>query len=246
MLFSIFVSITFALTNSFRPLVTAASENEVVVFRYWNDTIQKHVMSADFEEMALIQKNSQWKSEGGVFKAYKYLASTQSCSEGNPVYRFISKSYAYFYAFQSEKDLLISNPNWILEGVVFCAKSTSYSGGEAVKAYRFFNPISQSHVFTSNISEKNQISTDSNWKFEGEAFSVIPYVNATPIPTPQPEPIPAPTPTPTPTPSPFACNCKKTCTQILTCQEAYYQLNTCGCGERDGDNDGIPCDDMCQ
>jgi hypothetical protein len=247
LLTSVLLSTVISASVSFRPVITAATENEVVVFRYWNDINKKHVMSADFDEMALIQKTPQWKSEGGVFKAYKYIIGSKTCSEGSPVYRFISKSNSYFYAFQSERDILISNPNWILEGVVFCAKSTSYSGTDGVKAYRFFNPKTESHVFTSNAGERNQINMDPSWKFEGEAFSVIAYANPlpkpTPVPSPQPTPIPAPT--PIPDPSPFGCNCKKTCTQIMTCQEAYYQLNTCGCNERDGDNDGVPCENLC-
>ena len=46
--------------------------------------------------------------------------------------------------------------------------------------------------------------------------------------------------------SPYTCDCSKTCTQITTCAEAYYQLNTCGCSVRDGDRDGIPCENLCQ
>lgn len=46
--------------------------------------------------------------------------------------------------------------------------------------------------------------------------------------------------------SPYICNCAKTCTQISTCKEAYYQLDNCGCSVRDGDNDGIPCESLCQ
>lgn len=44
----------------------------------------------------------------------------------------------------------------------------------------------------------------------------------------------------------FSCNCKKTCTEISSCDEAYFQLNQCGCSVRDGDNDGIPCENLCQ
>lgn len=44
----------------------------------------------------------------------------------------------------------------------------------------------------------------------------------------------------------YTCDCSKTCTQISTCAEAYYQLNTCGCSVRDGDGDGIPCENLCQ
>lgn len=44
----------------------------------------------------------------------------------------------------------------------------------------------------------------------------------------------------------FSCNCAKTCAQMSSCAEAQYQLNVCGCGARDGDNDGIACDRQCQ
>lgn len=43
----------------------------------------------------------------------------------------------------------------------------------------------------------------------------------------------------------YTCNCSKTCTQIASCAEAYYQLNTCGCSKRDGDKDGVPCESLC-
>jgi len=46
------------------------------------------------------------------------------------------------------------------------------------------------------------------------------------------------------TPS-YTCDCSKTCTEIKTCAEAYYQLNTCGCSIRDNDKDGIPCENLC-
>lgn len=47
----------------------------------------------------------------------------------------------------------------------------------------------------------------------------------------------------------FACDCDKSCKDIATCEEAQFQLKTCGCKSRDGDNDGIACDGaplMCQ
>ncbi|KKR50540.1 MAG: Endonuclease [Microgenomates group bacterium GW2011_GWC1_41_8] len=94
-------------------------------------------------------------------------------------------------------------------------------------------------------------------------------------PTPEPTNTPIPTMTPTPTthiqktptftplstntPTPYiiqsqtintggsyTCSCSKTCEEISSCQEAYYQLNTCGCGRRDGDNDGVPCENLCE
>lgn len=43
----------------------------------------------------------------------------------------------------------------------------------------------------------------------------------------------------------YICNCSKTCSQMLSCEEAYFQLNTCGCSVRDGDKDGVPCESIC-
>jgi len=61
-------------------------------------------------------------------------------------------------------------------------------------------------------------------------------------------PAPTTTTTPAPAPSPgpsYVCDCSKTCPEMSSCEEAYYQLNTCGCSQRDGDNDGVPCESIC-
>lgn len=46
--------------------------------------------------------------------------------------------------------------------------------------------------------------------------------------------------------SKYTCDCKKTCTQITACEEAYFQLNDCGCAIRDNDKDGVPCESICK
>ncbi len=58
---------------------------------------------------------------------------------------------------------------------------------------------------------------------------------------------PALTPVPVPTPTPvYSCSTSKTCTQMSSCQEAYYYFNTCGVSRLDGDKDGVPCEVICQ
>lgn len=57
--------------------------------------------------------------------------------------------------------------------------------------------------------------------------------------------VPQATVPPAPAGPSFSCNCSKTCGQMASCQEAYYQLNSCGCGERDSDGDGVPCESIC-
>lgn len=42
----------------------------------------------------------------------------------------------------------------------------------------------------------------------------------------------------------YTCNCSKTCPN-MSCQEAQFQLNECGCSRRDSDGDGLACDSQC-
>lgn len=51
---------------------------------------------------------------------------------------------------------------------------------------------------------------------------------------------------PQPASGSFTCNCSKACAQMSSCEEAQYQLNTCGCQARDADKDGVACDSDCQ
>ncbi|MBI1418049.1 MAG: hypothetical protein GC146_12580 [Limimaricola sp.] len=43
----------------------------------------------------------------------------------------------------------------------------------------------------------------------------------------------------------FSC-ARKTCTQMQSCEEACYHLIVCGESARDGDHDGIPCENLCR
>lgn len=44
----------------------------------------------------------------------------------------------------------------------------------------------------------------------------------------------------------YVCDCSRTCDQMSSCDEAQYQLNTCGCFKRDGDRNGSACDSICK
>ena len=50
---------------------------------------------------------------------------------------------------------------------------------------------------------------------------------------------------PAPTTAAWVCNCSLMCEQIPTCDQAYFQLNTCQCFGLDNDSDSIPCENIC-
>lgn len=43
----------------------------------------------------------------------------------------------------------------------------------------------------------------------------------------------------------LACGVKWKCGQMSSCEEARYQLHTCGLSRLDGDGDGVPCEKLC-
>jgi len=50
---------------------------------------------------------------------------------------------------------------------------------------------------------------------------------------------------PAPAAGTYECGTKTYCTQMESCEEAQYFLNTCGLDALDRDDDGIPCESLC-
>ncbi len=46
-------------------------------------------------------------------------------------------------------------------------------------------------------------------------------------------------------PKAFTCGSKLYCREMVTCEEALFYLRSCGLARLDGDNDGIPCESLC-
>lgn len=111
------------------------------------------------------------------------------------------------------------------------------------------------------LKEAEKYARENNKGLWGEICNLepspTPIVTNTSIPTFVPDPTSVPVqlketettesviaPSPV-TVSSYGCDCGKTCSQMSSCDEAYYQLNVCGCSVRDGDNDGVPCEIIC-
>lgn len=44
----------------------------------------------------------------------------------------------------------------------------------------------------------------------------------------------------------FKCSDKRTCRQMVSCEEAHFYLTQCRVKSLDGDNDGVPCNSLCR
>lgn len=138
---------------------------------------------------------------------------------------------------------------------------TLFFGSAYVSALFSPSTITKPQNIQEKIENKEEPATSTKSDIQ-TTEEITPTPTPTFTPTPKPAtttPKPSPSFTPTPTPKPqqqtttqqtqpvtntgsWNCNCKKTCPQISSCAEAQYQLNTCGCKQRDADGDGIACD----
>ena len=96
----------------------------------------------------------------------------------------------------------------------------------------------------------DMVGGNSRW-FVFTLYGQTAYVHSSLVSATQPEdeyvpPLPASggQQSPPPTSSGYTYNCSKTCGAMASCEEAYFQLQ-CGCSQRDGDSDGVPCESIC-
>lgn len=98
------------------------------------------------------------------------------------------------------------------------------------------------NVYTGTYKDPNKTTTpepQTNSSNNTNTGNVAPPVYVSPVVTQQATPPPT-------TSSKYTCSCSKTCGQMASCEEAYFQLNECGCSARDGDDDGVPCESICR
>ena len=94
-----------------------------------------------------------------------------------PVYRFynpISRGH-FFTTSTQERDTVLANPQWqyTFEGVGFQASASA--GTNLLPVYRFYNPISKGHFFTTSESEKNNVIANPQWQYSFEGIGFYAY-----------------------------------------------------------------------
>ena len=149
------------------------------VYRFWSNEKYGHVYTASYTERNDIiadtdAGNWDWGYEGIVFFAH----TTSNCSQSDryPVYRFWSDEYQkHFFTINENEmnDINANNPNWQLEGPVYCAYKNQVAGTSPI--FRFWSDEYQGHFYTISESEKNDVQNNNpNWTYEGVAYYAIP------------------------------------------------------------------------
>ncbi len=99
---------------------------------------------------------------------------------------------------------------------------------------------------TSNV---NTTSTENNNNVNTSTQPVIQPVNQNTNTKPAAQPVVNANTTPpsntNKSASGFSCSMSKSCDDMVSCDEAYYYLNTCAKTSLDRDKDGVPCESLC-
>jgi hypothetical protein len=127
----------------------------------------------DLEMDKLIEEYSDvWKFEGPAFHAW----ATKYFPDLAPVHRFWSeRSGSHLYTIdEAEKDALLAHSSWTYEGVAFYAYPEGRQPDDSLPVYRFWNPSSNSHLYTIDPHEAQGLLTQHQdmFIFEGTAFYV--------------------------------------------------------------------------
>ena len=146
------------------------SISSVAIHRLYNSILKKHLFSSNTEEInGLTSGNNGWLDEG---IAYYSPLDTDATLD---VYRFyVSSEDRHFYtANTSERDLIMASKDlshYNYEGVAYQAYGHESKPDGAIGVVRYYNTISNSHLYSTNIFEQEILDADKYWINEGIAW----------------------------------------------------------------------------
>lgn len=170
--------------------------NTLPIYRFLSPRFNNaHFYTLSDDEKTNLRTNDvfpagNWTYEGIAFNATK-VGAGETCTGQSQAFRFYSPRFkTHFYTISTiERDRLVNDDNfanggnWTYENVAYCADAAE-SIGNNTALYRFFSPRFRNHFFTTSTAERDQLinndnfdtQPNGNWRQEGTAYYVLPYV----------------------------------------------------------------------
>lgn len=140
------------------------------VYRFWS----KRFNDAHFFTSSEIEKNALLNDRNWMYEGVGMCAVTAPQANYVPVYRYWSPRFGnlhFFTTSEIEKNALASDRNWAYEGVAFYVPANQTVEPSAVAIARYWSPkFNNDHFFTGSQLEKNALSGDRNWIYEGTGW----------------------------------------------------------------------------
>lgn len=162
-----------------QPLPPA--EGQQWAIEYYNPALDHYFMTADPHEVDVLdsQQIPGWQRTGYVFKVY-----APGSTQGVPACRFfgvpgVGPNTHFFSILQNECDIVMRNPLWIFEGLVFSVDAPNAVGqcpADRVPVIRLYNNGKggeANHRYLTSHSEIGAM-VDEGWNIEGPVFCSLP------------------------------------------------------------------------
>lgn len=147
---------------------TSTSKMGQTIYRLFSTKLARHYYTAFLCEANYLNNNTSYTLEGKAF--------SQSPSDADRrigVFRLIKSGRRFWTASENERDNLVRNHRWKLEGTAFTALDT-LSTSPKKPLYRLYNSKTKHHLWTSSESERDTISSgNSSWRYEGVAYHIF-------------------------------------------------------------------------
>ena len=162
-----------------------AGGTKLVAVEYYHAAFDHYFVTAIPDEITKLDNGTfvGWARTGLSFNVY---ATAGAPTNASTVYRFFSTSFtpksSHFYtANPTEYNVLLTNPNWQVEGPVYAVVMPSGDGtcpAGTVPVYRMYNNgqgAAPNHRFTTDVATRNAMLTrpaDKAWLAEGAGIGV--------------------------------------------------------------------------
>ncbi len=153
--------------------------NMIPVYRLWSYTWESHFYTTNVDERErTLNHEQEWRDEDVAY--YVYDANDHP-ENTHPVYRFWSYDWnAHFYTMNElEMERLVTYfpDQWRYEEVAYYAYKEGEQPVNSIPVYRFYSFEYQSHFYTTNENEKQELLTypQTEWRYEGVAWYVSKY-----------------------------------------------------------------------
>jgi hypothetical protein len=142
-------------------------------YRLYSATTKEHLYTTSVSEYNILIQCCSWKGEGSIYLV-PWSAGSIAGVDAVPNYRLYNpNSYQHHWTTDANEYNALGAQGWKQEGIDGYILPTPLAG--SVPLYRLYlNALGGLHLWTTDVNEKNVLTTSQGWRDEGIAGYVLP------------------------------------------------------------------------